>query len=291
MLFKNRGRSDDMEHERVASPARAILEPLIIAVGGCGGGIITKYVKKHKEDDVSSFLSTGDGDAKCIYFDAANETTDKDSARMKTSQTFCQFTSFCSTEIGDELNKEYGLDAKSIGYIRKPEYLMVTFETIDKKLNKPNPMLEGMYKKIEPYFDEPSNCNCIIFIVGLGGGTGTGIINPLSRFIREKRLAFPIFVMAVLTGLGMDFEDTQVGRRNLSAMISLNNLLTAQNGIDAIFLVDNIIVNNIVKKGELSEESQKAIEGNRDFERQNGYILECFSPMLDIANLVMTQTL
>lgn len=87
-------------------------------------------------------------------------------------------------------------------------------------------------------------CNSILFMASLGGGTGTGFINPLSSYVREEEKAFPIFALGMLTERGEDIRHADEGKRNLASVIAVHDLLTKEsgNGIDALILVDNQIL-------------------------------------------------
>lgn len=84
-------------------------------------------------------------------------------------------------------------------------------------------------------------CDSILFIASLGGGTGTGFINPLSSYVREKAWDFPIFALGMLAERGEDTRHADEGKKNLAAVIAMNDLLTKESGkgIDALILVDN----------------------------------------------------
>lgn len=84
-------------------------------------------------------------------------------------------------------------------------------------------------------------CDSLLFIASLGGGTGTGFINPLSRYVRNEERAFPIFVLGAQTEMGKDTRHAEEGKRNLAATIAMYDLLTKTKGegIDCLILVDN----------------------------------------------------
>lgn len=116
-------------------------------------------------------------------------------------------------------------------------------------------------------------CDSILFIASLGGGTGTGFINPITDYIRqvEKQTAFPIFALGILTEKGMDARKTDEGQKNLGATIAMYDLLTkpAGEGIDSLIVVDN----------------QKLIEENNgDIKSVDKDIYSSMRPLLDIRN-------
>lgn len=93
-------------------------------------------------------------------------------------------------------------------------------------------------------------CDSILFIASLGGGTGTGFINPITSYVRSEELAFPIFAIGILTERGTESREATEGQRDLGAVIALSDLLTrrAGTGIDGLIMVDNQILVNKHKK-------------------------------------------
>jgi hypothetical protein len=87
-------------------------------------------------------------------------------------------------------------------------------------------------------------CDSILFIASLGGGTGTGFINPITSYVRSEELAFPIFAMGVLTEKGTEARHATEGQRDLGAVIALYDLLTKPpgTGIDGLIVVDNQVL-------------------------------------------------
>lgn len=88
-------------------------------------------------------------------------------------------------------------------------------------------------------------CDGILFIVSFGGGTGTGFVNPITRYIRGERPAYPVFVLGVLTEEGTDPQQrAKEAKRDLGATISLYDLLTKKVGVgvDGVILADNQIL-------------------------------------------------
>jgi hypothetical protein len=93
-------------------------------------------------------------------------------------------------------------------------------------------------------------CDSILFIASLGGGTGTGFINPITSYVRSEELSFPIFAIGILTERGTEARETTEGQRDLGAVIALSDLLTkrAGTGIDGLIIVDNQILVDRHKK-------------------------------------------
>lgn len=85
-------------------------------------------------------------------------------------------------------------------------------------------------------------CDSIFFLASLGGGTGTGFINPITRYIRQEEKTIPIIALGILTEKKMDTKKTPPGQKNLSAIISMYDLLTTSNGINSLILIDNEVL-------------------------------------------------
>lgn len=114
-------------------------------------------------------------------------------------------------------------------------------------------------------------CDSILFLASLGGGTGTGFINPITSFVRSEEAMFPIFALGVLTEKGYDARHAVEGQRYLGAVIAMYDLLTRESGkgIDGLLLMDNQIL-------------KEKFEGN--FSAINGHICEVLKPLLDPRN-------
>jgi hypothetical protein len=112
-------------------------------------------------------------------------------------------------------------------------------------------------------------CDSILFLASLGGGTGTGFINPIASYARIENADFPIFVMGILTEKESDDRHAPEGKRDLGAIIAMVDLLTkeAGAGIDCLMLIDNQI---------LVEKHKK------DFPTIDGHIYNSLKPFLDI---------
>ena len=82
------------------------------------------------------------------------------------------------------------------------------------------------------------------FFVGLGGGTGTGVISPLAERYTKGILAH--FVLGVLGGredekyIGKEVQQSWF-RRCFNILLALNDLLSTE-GLDGVILVDNEII-------------------------------------------------
>jgi hypothetical protein len=89
-----------------------------------------------------------------------------------------------------------------------------------------------------------------LFFVGLGGGTGTGVISPLAE--RFGKGSFGYFTLGVLGGVG---DNEKIGsqqpwfRRCFNMLLALNDLLVTAE-LDGIILVDNdIIIKRLSERG------------------------------------------
>ncbi|NPU87757.1 hypothetical protein [Methanothrix sp.] len=158
------------------------------------------------------------------------------------------------SKILSYVSHKYGFYLKKEGFHRKAEYLKAIFEIfeIDETLKgiakMENPILDATWDAIKRYttLAESGECDNILFIVSLGGGTGTGFINPIVNYIRSGgRREFPVFVLGILTEEG---EDSRTGvseeQRGLAAAISIYDLLTKNKdeGVDALIPIDNQIL-------------------------------------------------
>jgi hypothetical protein len=106
--------------------------------------------------------------------------------------------------------------------------------------------LDGLAQGLKgPRGSQPAKlCDSILFIASLGGGTGTGFINPITSYVRSEELAFPIFAMGVLTEKGTEARHATEGQRDLGAVIAMYDLLTKEpgTGIDGLIVVDNQVL-------------------------------------------------
>ncbi len=153
------------------------------------------------------------------------------------------------------MNK-YGYDIKKQGFFREAQYLKAIFEIFDNDMEvketaknefgDENPILESAWNALRGFITlGEGDCDNILFVVSLGGGTGTGFINPVLRYIRAGGSRdYPVFVLGVLTEQGDESDREQQskeGQRNLGATISMYDLLTksARDGVDGLILIDN----------------------------------------------------
>jgi len=113
--------------------------------------------------------------------------------------------------------------------------------------HKSNPIYDSTWNAIKPYtILGEGDCDCILFIISLGGRTGSGFINPIINHIRNVGKAdYPIFTLGILTE-SSDFADMEQhavqGRRDLNAINALYDLLTKSDGANGVILIDNTIL-------------------------------------------------
>jgi hypothetical protein len=115
-------------------------------------------------------------------------------------------------------------------------------------------------------------CDSILFLASLGGGTGTGFINPITSYVRREEKAFPFFALGILTEKGDDARQAKEGQRNLGAAIALYDLLTkpAGDGLDALIVIDNAVLERKY--------------GRANFEANDNAIYTSMKPMFDLRN-------
>jgi len=115
-------------------------------------------------------------------------------------------------------------------------------------------------------------CDSILFLASLGGGTGTGFINPITSYVRREEKGFPFFALGILTEKGDDTRHAKEGQRNLGAAIAMYDLLTkpAGDGLDALIVIDNEI---LVRR-----------YGKNNFEANDQAIYASMKPLFDLRN-------
>lgn len=191
------------------------------------------------------------------------------------------------SDLHVRVKQKYGYNLKKQGFVRDAQYLKAIFEIfdadeeiqkiaantinsnasiefpIDSELSSntdnnnatykqpPNPIFDNAWNTIRDYtILGKGTCDGILFIVSLGGGTGTGFINPIIDHIRkEGKTDFPVFVLGILTESG-NFVDagqfSEQGQRYLAATSAIYDLLTKNNGANGIILVDNEMMGKLV---------------------------------------------
>jgi len=269
----------------------------VVGIGGCGGKVAECFLKNEdlsiKALDrltCSEYISAGgikgmwlesdknDAMNKQKFFGDLNSGAypgffiphDRVSATSKTNET---------------INSTYGYDVKKQGYFRDAQYLKAIYEifetdgtirkTAEEEFGTPSPIFDSAWEAVRPYTTLGGGaCDGILFVISLGGGTGTGFVNPIVNYIRGTGSGnYPVFVLAVLTEKG-NLADTEQfaeeNRRNLSAISSMYDLVTKRPGVDGLILVDNDVLlkkfnNNFAAVDRYLYEAMKPMIAGRDF--------------------------
>ena len=157
------------------------------------------------------------------------------------------------------------------GLARNPEELICAKER--------NEIGRKVYEEIllDEYISPESTKRCrnILFTVGLGGGTGTGIINPITHALRRSSggerekgsIEAFVGVLGVLTEKTKDKKNVELNQRCFGAILALYDLLARKGGVDAVFLVDN---EQLIREGE-----------GQTVKYRNDKIFEYFFPMVN----------
>jgi cell division GTPase FtsZ len=253
--------------------------PCIVGIGGAGGNILMQFLQS--QDARLPKYSFGEhlafGDVKGIWLDSASQDAQEQTfyhdivADSYPCYLICHDLIDKDSRVRDYVRNTYGYDLKAQGYDRRAEYLkgiMEIFE-IDSKLKEmaigefdgeADPFLAYMWKNgIRPFTTISRNklienekgaravarqCDNILFIASLGGGTGTGFINPITSYIRSEEKSFLILALGILTQKGDEPRHAVEGQRDLGAIIAIYDMLTkcAGSGIDGLILMDNQIL-------------------------------------------------
>ncbi|MGC9514825.1 hypothetical protein [Methanocrinis sp.] len=244
----------------------------IVGIGGCGGHLAERFLKNQDVAPLKKSLGehVSFGGVKGLWLEADVQETENQSF-FGYLERGCYPGFFIPHDvIGSEsktsklIVDRYGYDVKKQGFMRQAEFLKAVFEIFesDEEVKRAalseheseNPILRAAWDQIRPYTTlagpkaENSGvemCDGILFVVSLGGGTGTGFVNPITRYIRSERPAYPVFVLGVLTEEGTDPQQrAKEAKRDLGATISLYDLLTKRVGVgvDGVILVDNQIM-------------------------------------------------
>jgi cell division GTPase FtsZ len=268
----------------------------VVGIGGCGGKVAEEFLQNM--DIAIMKKSLGEhvslGGVKGLWIEADVQETD--SQNFFRSLNAGYYPGFfiphdvigSGSKTSQYINDVYGYDLKSQGFVREAQYLKAIFEIFetDHQLQEAamseyngdaNPILNGTWASIRRYTtlsdikegeDNSEQCDGILFAVSLGGGTGTGFINPVTKYIRAERGAYAVFVLAVLTEKGDDLQQRALeAKRDMGAAISLYDLVTKRSGqgVDAAILIDNQILMD---------------KFGRDFAAIDRYIYQAMKPMV-----------
>jgi hypothetical protein len=269
----------------------------VVGIGGCGGKVAECFLKN---EDLSikalDRLTRGEyisaGGIKGMWLES-----DKNDAMNK--QTFFgdltggAYPGFfipndeisATSKTKEMIYSTYGYDVNKQGFFRDAQYFKAIYEIFEtdgtirnlakEEFGSQSPIFDSAWGAVRPYTTlGGGTCDGILFVISLGGGTGTGFVNPIVNYIRGTGSGnYPVFVLAVLTEKG-DLADTEQfaeeSRRNLSAISSMYDLVTKRSGVDALILVDNDVLlkqfnNNFAAVDQYLYEAMKPMIAGRDF--------------------------
>lgn len=268
----------------------------VVGIGGCGGKVAECFLRN---EDLSikalDRLTRGEyisaGGIKGIWLES-----DKNDAKNK--QKFFgdlmkrAYPGFfipndeisATSKTKEMIYSTYGYDVNKQGFFRDAQYFKAIYEIFetdrevrtiaDLEFSSKSPIFERAWGAVRPYTTlGGGDCDGILFIISLGGGTGTGFVNPIVNYIRGTGSGdYPVFVLGVLTEKG-DLADTEQfakeSRRNLSAISSIYDLVTKRAGVDGLILVDNDVLlkkfNNNAAVDQYLYEAMKPMVAGRDF--------------------------
>jgi cell division GTPase FtsZ len=281
------------------------MKPMVVGIGGAGGKILKKFLET--QDVQLPAVCLGEhlafGNAKGIWLESATGDTQEQTYFGNLEQGKYPGYLICHGKISADstvkmwIKDTYGFDLKAQGYDRRAEYLKGIFEVFDIERVKEmartefhgedNPLPGYMWKVgIRPFtvlgLNEGANscspkmqnklCDSVLFLASLGGGTGTGFINPITSYVRREEKAFPFFALGILTEKGEDSRKAKEGKRNLGATIAMYDLLTkpAGDGLDALIVIDNEVLGRRYRKA--------------NFEDNDDAIYASMKPMFDLRN-------
>jgi hypothetical protein len=137
--------------------------------------------------------------------------------------------------------------------------------TIEKILSTSQALLSNL--KVSNGGTGQNACGSLLFIASLGGGTGTGFVNPLTSFIRTRGSLLAL-ALCIFTEKGEDSKGTPEEQRDLGAIIAMYDLLIKEKsqGIDALILIDNQILQS---------------NGSRNYLAANKAIFDAMKPLID----------
>jgi len=169
-----------------------------------------------------------------------------------------------------ELKREgFGSDFFKLGYV----------------LSKAGRLREGLSKKIFEKIERAltTDCDRVLFTVCFGGGTGTALINSISRQTKSLTPKPPVFVLGTLTErCRQDEQNVTFEDRCLTAACSIYELLNERE-VSALILMDNDIL--MEKCGIRSREELENYRPNKkDYKKINEYISDRIRLMIDPRN-------
>jgi len=270
----------------------------VVGIGGCGGKVAECFLKNEdlsiKALDrltCSEYISAGGIKGMWLESDK-NDAMNKqkffgDLARGGAYPGFFIPNDEVSatSKTKEMIYSTYGYDVNKQGFFRDAQYFKAIYEIFEtdgtirknaeEEFGSKSPIFERAWGAVRPYTTlGGGDCDGILFVISLGGGTGTGFVNPIVNYIRGTgSVHYPVFVLAVLTEKG-NLADTEQfakeSRRNLSAISSMYDLVTKRDGVDALILVDNDVLlkqfnNNFTAVDQYLYEAMKPMIAGRDF--------------------------
>ena len=137
------------------------------------------------------------------------------------------------------------------GYNRRPELPMTALSIKEVRDKVAGDIADKIFK------DDLVDCESTLFTVAFGGGTGTGIINPVTEILR-RRTGLSVYALGVLPEYeyGKYMKNIPFARQCFNTAWALCELLakSRREGVDAVFLVDNEAL-----EGTMREEKNKCI--------------------------------
>ena len=158
------------------------------------------------------------------------------------------------TETRDLIVDQYGhAIIESQGFNHQPELQMLPFSIHEVR----NEVYSNIKNKISKDNLLQEASGGYLFFVGLGGGTGTGVISPLAE--RFGKGSFGYFTLGVLGGVG---DNEKLGsqqpwfRRCFNMLLALNDLLVTAE-LDGIILLDNDVIIPAIEKEKKFRQSDR----------------------------------
>lgn len=282
------------------------MKPCVVGIGGAGGNILRQFLQSQDVIIAINPLSEplAYGEVKGLWLESASQDALGQSyygnlvQRRYPGYLICHGMISESSDTRSYVADTYGFDLKAPGFDRRAEYLKGIFEIFEfdpylkikcseEFKGYENPLSGFMWKEgIRPFtiiaigksagkarngLNSAKLCDSILFVASLGGGTGTGFINPITSYVRSEEPIFPIFALGILTEKGEDKRYAKEGQRDLGAVIAMYDLLTKESGagIDGLILVDNQI---LVGKFD------------RNYPAMDACIYSALKPILDLRN-------
>ena len=140
------------------------------------------------------------------------------------------------SELGKKVAMALGEDfIEKSGFAHSPELQMICLA-----INKIRDYIMDNIDKL-PEIGVAKEGDGVLFLAGLGGGTGTGIIETIAKEIFGHR-PIPSLALVVLSGKEDTSGQRPYCRRCFNLIWALNNLLTSK-ALDGVILVDNNVLN------------------------------------------------